>query len=102
MTISTLTALNDSQFELLRKGDDTIYIKVIIKGLEATINNITLNFENDKYVIIKENEISTKGMTKSVIENMKPGTLQASIFNLSQCYILPLKLSLIIQHLCTS
>jgi hypothetical protein len=83
MTISTLTALNDSQFELLRKGDDTIYIKVIIKGLEATINNITLNFENDKYVIIKENEISTKGMTKSVIENMKPGTLQASIFNLS-------------------
>jgi hypothetical protein len=83
MTSAVITTLNDTQFSAIRNGSEWLYIKATIKGLDSTISNITLNFETDKFISIKEYEIFDKGMSKAVIESMSPGSLQTSIFKVS-------------------
>ncbi|URZ09251.1 hypothetical protein [Clostridium felsineum] len=83
MTSDALSKLNDSNFESIRAGSEWLYIKVKLITPNAYVQNITLNFDNDYFEVIADDEILSKGMTKRCIENINPTSLTNKFLTIS-------------------
>ena len=74
MSLDSLEFPNETFYDKIRSSE-WLYIKVILNSPNAKLNTITVNFTNDLFTLINENEIFNKGMSKRHIEGIDPQSL---------------------------
>lgn len=88
MSINALQKVNDSVIAKIRNDSQWIYIKIKITDVNASVQNITLNFDKSSFIKIDSTDILDKGMPKRVIEAISPEDLVSQLFSVSPVFLI--------------